>query len=142
VGQGALNAGDEVSEVATKIGAPVAKALLGKAVIPDNHPNSVGGIGLLGAEPTVDAMNEADTLLMIGTSFPYIDYLPKPGQARGIQIDIKPNNIGLRYPIEIGLVGDSKLVLSELLPLLQQRGETERGFLKSKQDAMVGWNKL
>ena len=87
-------------------------------------------------------MNEADTLLMVGTSFPYIDYLPKPGQARGIQIDIKPNNIGLRYPVEIGLVGDSKLVLSELLPLLQQRSETERGFLKSKQDAMVDWNKL
>ena len=87
-------------------------------------------------------MNEADTLLMVGTSFPYIDYLPKPGQARGIQIDIKPNNIGLRYPVEIGLVGDSKLVLSELLPLLRQRRETERGFLISKQDAMVDWNKL
>ena len=75
--------------------------------------------------------------------FPYIDYLPKPGQARGIQIDIKPNNIGLRYPVEIGLVGDSKLVLSELLPLLHQRNkETEREFLKSKQNAMKNWNKL
>jgi pyruvate dehydrogenase (quinone) len=76
-------------------------------------------------------MNEADTLLMVGTSFPYIDYLPKPGQARGIQIDIKPINIGLRYPIEIGLVGDSKLVLSELLPLLhEKKDEAEREFLK------------
>jgi len=143
VGQGALNAGDEVSEVATKIGAPVAKALLGKAVIPDNHPNSVGGIGLLGTEPTVDAMNEADTLLMIGTSFPYIDYLPKPGQARGIQIDIKPEKIGLRYPVEVGLVGDSKRILLELLPLLSNK-ETEegksQGFLKSKQQAMKKWN--
>ena len=143
VGQGALNAGDEVSEVATKIGAPVAKALLGKAVIPDNHPNSVGGIGLLGTEPTVDAMNEADTLLMIGTSFPYIDYLPKPGQARGIQIDIKPEKIGLRYPVEVGLVGDSKRILLALLPLLSSKeieeGESQ-GFLKSKQQAMKKWN--
>ncbi|MGB8152914.1 MAG: thiamine pyrophosphate-dependent enzyme [Nitrososphaeraceae archaeon] len=142
VGQGALSAGDEVIQVAEKLEAPVVKALLGKAVIPDDHPVCVGGLGLLGTEPATDAMNEADTLLMVGTSFPYIDYLPKPGQARGIQIDIKPNNIGLRYPVEIGLVGDSKLVLSELLPLLQQRNETERGFLKSKQDAMVDWNKL
>ena len=142
VGQGALSAGDEVIQVAEKLEAPVVKALLGKAVIPDDHPVCIGGLGLLGTEPATDAMNEADTLLMVGTSFPYIDYLPKPGQARGIQIDIKPNNIGLRYPVEIGLVGDSKLVLSELLPLLQQRSETERGFLKSKQDAMVDWNKL
>jgi pyruvate dehydrogenase (quinone) len=143
VGQGALNAGDEVSEVATKIGAPVAKALLGKAVIPDNHPNSVGGIGLLGTEPTVDAMNEADTLLMIGTSFPYIDYLPKPGQARGIQIDIKPEKIGLRYPVEVGLVGDSKRILLALLPLLRNKEIEEgksQGFLKSKQQAMKKWN--
>ena len=142
VGQGALSAGDEVIQVAEKLEAPVVKALLGKAVIPDDHPVCIGGLGLLGTEPATDAMNEADTLLMIVTSFPYIDYLPKPGQARGIQIDIKPNNIGLRYPVEIGLVGDSKLVLSELLPLLQQRSETERGFLKSKQDEMVDWNKL
>lgn len=142
VGQGALSAGDEVVQVAEKLEAPVVKALLGKAVIPDDHPVCIGGLGLLGTEPATDAMNEADTLLMIGTSFPYIDYLPKPGQARGIQIDIKPNNIGLRYPVEIGLVGDSKLVLSELLPLLHQRSETDRQFLKSKQDAMVDWNKL
>jgi pyruvate dehydrogenase (quinone) len=142
VGQGALSAGDEVIQVAEKLEAPIVKALLGKAVIPDDHPVCIGGLGLLGTEPATDAMNEADTLLMVGTSFPYIDYLPKPGQARGIQIDIKPNNIGLRYPVEIGLVGDSKLVLSELLPLLHQRSETEREFLKSKQDAMVDWNKL
>jgi pyruvate dehydrogenase (quinone) len=142
VGQGALSAGDEVIKVAEKLEAPVVKALLGKAVIPDDHPVCIGGLGLLGTEPATDSMNEADTLLMIGTSFPYIDYLPKPGQARGIQIDIKPNNIGLRYPVEIGLVGDSKLVLSELLPLLRQRGMTERGFLKSKQDSMLDWNKL
>jgi pyruvate dehydrogenase (quinone) len=138
VGQGALNAGEEVSEVAIKIGAPVVKALLGKAVIPDTHPNSIGGIGLLGTEPTVDAMNEADTLLMIGTSFPYIDYLPRPGQAKGIQIDIKPERIGLRYPVEVGLVGDSKRILLALLPLLNKK-EKNQDFLKSKEQAMKKW---
>src|SRR5919199_810000 len=130
VGQGALNAGQDVISVAEKIQAPVVKALLGKAVVPDNHPNNIGGIGMLGTEPATDAMSEADTLLMIGTSFPYIDYLPKPGQARGIQIDIKPEKIGLRYPVEIGLVGDSKLILTQLLPLLHQKYDL--GFLKSK----------
>jgi pyruvate dehydrogenase (quinone) len=140
VGQGALNAGEEVGEVAIKTCAPVVKALLGKAVIPDNHPNSIGGIGLLGTEPTVDAMNEADTLLMIGTSFPYIDYLPRPGQARGVQIDIKPERIGLRYPVEVGLVGDSKRILLALLPLLDNKEEGEnQDFLKSKEQAMKKW---
>ena len=85
-------------------------------------------------------MAEADTLFMVGTSFPYIEYLPKPGQARGIQIDIKPEKIGLRYPVEIGLVGDSRLILSALLPLLNQKGNLE--FLKSKQEAMKNWNRL
>ncbi|MGA8842960.1 MAG: thiamine pyrophosphate-dependent enzyme, partial [Nitrososphaeraceae archaeon] len=142
-GQGALDAGDEVIQVAEKLASPVVKALLGKAVIPDDHPLSIGGLGLLGTEPATDAMNEADTLLMVGTSFPYIDYLPKPGQARGIQIDIKPINIGLRYPVEIGLVGDSKLILSEMLPLLREKkDEADREFLKSKQKSMKNWNKL
>lgn len=142
VGQGALDASEEVIQVAEKLGAPVVKALLGKAVIPDDHPLCIGGIGLLGTEPATDAMTEADTLFMIGTSFPYIDYLPKPGQARGIQIDIKPTNIGLRYPIEIGLVGDSKLVLSELLPMLHNKIDTEQEFLRSKQRAMKDWIRL
>ena len=140
VGQGALGAGDKVLAVAEKLGAPVVKALLGKAVIPDDNPYTTGGIGLLGTSPSSDAMNEADTLLMIGTSFPYIDYLPKRGQARGIQIDIKAEKIGLRYPVEIGLVGDSKLILTELLPLLHQKYDLE--FLKSKQDAMKSWSRL
>src|SRR5918999_612842 len=137
VGQGALNAGDEVSAVSEKLSAPVVKALLGKAVIPDDHPNSIGGLGLLGTEPASDAMSEADILLMVGTSFPYIDYLPEPGQARGIQIDIKPERIGLRYPIEVGLVGDSKSILSELLPLLRKKDNQD--FLHSKQQAMKNW---
>jgi pyruvate dehydrogenase (quinone) len=140
VGQGALGAGDEIIAVAEKLGAPVIKALLGKAVIPDDNQYSLGGLGLLGTTPSSDAMSEADTLLMIGTSFPYIDYLPKPGQARGIQIDIKPEKIGLRYPVEIGLIGDSKLILSALLPLVNQNDSLE--FLKSKQKAMKNWNRL
>ena len=140
VGQGALEAGAEVIAIAEKLNAPVVKALLGKAVIPDDSQYSLGGIGLLGTKPSSDAMSETDTLLMIGTSFPYIDYLPKPGQARGIQIDIKSEKIGLRYPVEIGLVGDSKLVLSALIPLLKQKENQE--FLKSKQKAMENWNKL
>jgi len=140
VGQGALGAGEEVIAIAEKLDAPVVKALLGKAVIPDDNPYSLGGLGLLGTEPSSDAMSEADTILMVGTSFPYTDYLPRPGQARGIQIDIKPEKIGLRYPVEIGLVGDSKLILSALLPLLTQKDNLE--FLKSKQKAMKNWNSL
>jgi pyruvate dehydrogenase (quinone) len=116
------------------------KALLGKAVVPDDSPYSIGGIGLLGTEPASDAMSEADTLFMIGTSFPYIDYLPRPGQAKGIQIDIKQEKVGMRYPVDIGLVGDSKLTLSALIPLLLQKTNLE--FLKSKQEAMKNWNKL
>jgi pyruvate dehydrogenase (quinone)/pyruvate oxidase len=137
VGQGALGAGDEVISVAEKLGAPVVKALLGKAVIPDIHPVSVGGLGLLGTDPASDAMSEADTLLMIGTSFPYIDYLPKPGQAKGIQIDIKADKIGLRYPVEVGIVGDSRLSLAALLPMLRQKENLD--FLRIKQQAMKNW---
>lgn len=137
VGQGALDAGEEVIAVAKKLSAPVVKALLGKAVIADDDPYSIGGLGLLGTEPASDAMDEADTLLMIGTSFPYIEYLPKPGKARGIQIDIFPDKIGLRYPVEAGLVGDAKLTLAKLLPLLQQKDDK---FLRSKQEAMKKWN--
>jgi pyruvate dehydrogenase (quinone) len=139
-GQGALGAEDELVSVAQKLGAPIVKALLGKAVVPDDNSYSIGGIGLLGTGPASDAMSEADTLFMIGTSFPYIDYLPRPGQARGIQIDIKQEKVGMRYPVDIGLVGDSKLTLSALIPLLHQKTNLE--FLKSKQEAMKNWNKL
>ncbi|MEO9296207.1 MAG: thiamine pyrophosphate-dependent enzyme [Nitrososphaera sp.] len=140
VGQGALGATDEVIAVADKLGAPIVKALLGKAVVPDDHPLCMGGIGLLGTSPSSDAMAEADTLLMVGTSFPYIDYLPKPGQARGVQIDLFAERIGLRYPVEVGLVGDAKLALAALLPLLQRK--INQQFLESKQDAMKDWNRL
>ena len=148
VGQGALDASEEVIGVAEKLNAPIIKAMLGKAVIPDDHPYSLGGIGFLGTEPSSDAMAECDILFMVGTSFPYIEYLPKPGRAIGIQIDIKPEKIGLRYPVKIGLIGDSKLVLSELIPLLHDRRTLVRkndpslDFLKSKQYAMEKWNDL
>ena len=142
VGQGALDATDEIESICKLLAAPVIKALLGKAVLPDDDPYCLGGIGLLGTEPASDAMAEADTLLMIGTSFPYIDYLPKPGQARGIQIDIIPEKIGLRYPVEIGLIGDAKLTLNALLPMLTQRQRGDDEFLKSKQNAMESWNSL
>ena len=143
IGQGAHGASDEVLSIAERLKAPIVKALLGKDVIPDDNPYSIGGLGLLGTEPATDAMSEADTLLLIGTSFPYIDYLPKPGQAKGIQIDIKSDNIGLRYPVEVGLIGDSKLVLSTLLPLLNpKKNNASNEFLLSKQEAMKDWYSL
>ncbi|MGH9993157.1 MAG: thiamine pyrophosphate-dependent enzyme [Nitrososphaera sp.] len=137
VGQGALGAGDEALAAAERLQAPVVKALLGKAVVPDDNPFCIGGLGLLGTEPSTDAMAEADTLLMVGTSFPYIEYLPRPGQARGVQIDIIPEKIGLRFPVEVGLVGDAKLTLAALLPLLYQKADDR--FLTSKQAAMKDW---
>lgn len=148
VGQGALNASEGVITAAQKLNAPIIKAMLGKAVVPDDHPYTLGGIGFLGTEPSSDAMAESDTLFMIGTSFPYIEYLPRPGQAAGIQIDIKPEKIGLRYPVKIGLIGDSKQVLSQLIPLLRDRRTTNIDndpsleFLKSKQQAMKKWNEI
>jgi pyruvate dehydrogenase (quinone) len=142
VGQGALDAGDEVTIICEQLNAPVVKALLGKAVISDYSPYSLGGIGMLGTSPASDAMNEADTILMIGTSFPYIDYLPKPGQARGIQIDIVPERIGLRYPVDIGLVGDAKLTLKSLIPMLKMRRKEDNEFLASKQRSMKKWESL
>ncbi|HEU4605010.1 MAG TPA: thiamine pyrophosphate-dependent enzyme [Nitrososphaera sp.] len=140
VGQGALGAGAEVEAISERLGAPIVKALLGKAVVPDDHPNSLGGLGMLGTEPASDAMEQADTLLMVGTSFPYIDYLPKPDRARGIQIDLLPERIGLRYPVEAGLVGDARATLAALLPMLKKK--EGRQFLQSRQQAMKGWMDL
>ena len=138
VGQGALDARNEVLDVAKKLNAPIVKALLGKAVIPDDSPYSLGGLGMLGTEPASEAMDKADTLIMIGTSFPYSDYLPRPGAVKGIQIDVDSERIGLRYPIDIGLVGDSSDTLRELLPLLEDKHDDS--FLKNGQDSMKRWN--
>ena len=121
VGQGAANAADEVVEVADVLGAGVAKALNGRAVLPDDLPFVTGPIGLLGSKPTNDMMESCDTLLMIGSSFPYSEWLPEEGQARGVQIDIDARVVGIRYPMEINLVGDSKATLRALMPHLQRK---------------------
>jgi len=121
VGAGALGASEEVREVAEVLGAGVAKALLGKAVLPDDLPYVTGAIGLLGTRPSWDMMMECDTLLMVGSSFPYSEFLPKEGQARGVQVDISPRRLSLRYPMEVPLCGDSRETLRALLPLLERR---------------------
>ena len=121
VGAGALQATDEVIAIADKLGAGAAKALLGKAVLPDDLPWVTGSIGLLGTEPSYKLMMECDTLLMIGSGFPYSEFLPQEGQARGVQIDIKADMLSLRYPMEVNLVGDSAETLRALLPLLHDK---------------------
>jgi pyruvate dehydrogenase (quinone) len=123
VGQGALQATDEVIEVAELLGAGVAKALLGKAVLPDDLPFVTGAIGLLGTRPSWELMSECDTLLMVGSSFPYSEFLPEEGQARGVQIDIDGRMIGIRYPMDVNLVGDSAATLRELIPLLERKAD-------------------
>lgn len=136
VGAGALHATDEVIAVADKLGAGAAKALLGKAALPDALPWVTGSIGLLGTKPSYDMMMECDTLLMIGSGFPYSEFLPKEGQARGVQIDIKPDMLSIRYPMDVNLTGDSVETLRALLPLLEQktdpswRQEIERNVAK------------
>ncbi|MBX3011483.1 MAG: hypothetical protein KF832_08235, partial [Caldilineaceae bacterium] len=137
VGAGALGATAELEQVADRLGAPIIKALLGKAAVPDDSPFTTGGIGLLGTQPSEEAMEECDTLFMIGTSFPYIEFYPKPGQARAIQLDVDSTRIGLRYPIEVGLVGDSRETLRHLIPLLQHKAE--RRFLEKAQAGMTDW---
>jgi pyruvate dehydrogenase (quinone) len=121
VGAGALRAGDEVSAVAERLGAGVAKALLGKAVLPDSLPFVTGSIGLLGTKPSWRMMNDCDTLLMVGTTFPYSEFLPADGQARAVQIDLSPRNVSMRYATEVNLIGDSAEVLRRLLPLLSPK---------------------
>jgi pyruvate dehydrogenase (quinone)/pyruvate oxidase len=139
-GQGALDATDELEAVAERLGAPIIKALLGKASVPDMSPYTTGGIGLLGTKPSQEALEDCDTLLMVGTSFPYIEFLPKPGAAKGVQIDLDPARIGLRYPVEVGLIGDSGRALRALLPHLQRNDN--RTFLEHAQAATKDWWKL
>jgi pyruvate dehydrogenase (quinone) len=137
VGAGALHATDEVIAVAEKLGAGVAKALLGKAVLPDELPWVTGSIGLLGTKPSWEMMTHCDTLLMIGSGFPYSEFLPKEGQARGVQIDIKPDMLSIRYPMEVNLVGDSAETLRALLPLLHEK--TDRSWRKQVEDNVAEW---
>src|SRR5207302_7409307 len=140
VGRGALGCADQVTELADTIGAPVIKALLGKAVIPDDSPFTTGGLGLLGTAPSQDVMEECDMLLIVGSSFPYIDFYPKPGKAKCVQIDLDSTRIGLRYPADVGLVGNSGDVLQSLIPLLQRR--KNRSFLETAQKRMQKWREL
>jgi pyruvate dehydrogenase (quinone) len=139
-GRGCLGARQEVLALADKIGAPIIKPLLGKAVVPDDNDLTTGGIGLLGTAPSQDALEECDTLLIAGSSFPYLEFYPKPGQAKGIQIDIDPTRIGLRYAVDVGLVGDCRTVLSALLPLVEQK--RRRTFLNEARDRMKDWRDL
>jgi len=139
-GRGALTAGNELEQSAERLGAPIVKALLGKAAVPDDSPYTTGSIGLLGTRPSQEALEECDTLLMVGTSFPYIEFMPKPGQARGVQIELDPKRIGLRYPVEVGLIGDSARCLRELLP--QLRRKENRKFLEQAQAGKKDWNEL
>jgi pyruvate dehydrogenase (quinone) len=139
-GQGARGAGQELEQVAEKLGAPVAKASLGKDCIPDDSPYTTAGIGVIGSRPTQEAMESCDGLLIVGSTMPYIEFYPAPGQARCVQIDDKPERIGLRYPAEVGLVGDAQATLRELLPLLARN--EDRTFLTTAQDGMKEWWKL
>ncbi|MBV9825427.1 MAG: thiamine pyrophosphate-requiring protein [Alphaproteobacteria bacterium] len=137
VGAGGLHATDEVIEVANKLGAGVAKALLGKAALPDELPWVTGSIGLLGTEPSYKLMSGCDTLLMIGSGFPYAEFLPKEGQARAVQIDIAPEMLSLRYPMEVNLCGDAAETLRALLPLLHAK--TNFGWRKEIEGWSRGW---
>jgi pyruvate dehydrogenase (quinone) len=123
VGAGARGALAEIAEAAEVLGAGAARALNGRAVLPDDLPWVTGSIGLLGTRPSYDLMEGCDTLLMVGSSFPYSEWLPEPGTARGVQIDLDARLIGTRYPMEVNLVGDAAQTLRALLPLLQHKAD-------------------
>jgi pyruvate dehydrogenase (quinone) len=140
VGAGALRATDEVIAVAEKLGAGVAKALLGKAVLPDDLPWVTGSIGLLGTKPSWELMSNCDTFFMIGSGFPYSEFLPKPGDARGVQIDIEPEMLSLRYPMEVNLVGDAAETLRALLPMLEEK--QDRSWRTQIESSVAEWWKV
>src|SRR5438309_3591740 len=129
-GQGALKAGDQLEKTAETLGAPIIKALLGKSCVPDDSPYTTGGLGLLGTLPSEEAMQECDTLLIVGSTLPYIEFYPKIGQAKCVQIDIDPSRISLRYPADVPLVGDSTETLDSLIPHLKQK---DKSFLEKAQ---------
>ena len=139
-GRGALHARDEVLAVAERLGAPIVKPLLGKGVVPDDHPLTTGGTGLLGTRPSQEALEDCDTLLIVGSSFPYIEYYPEPGKAKAVQIELDPKRIGLRHPVDAALVGDSARTLRLLLPHLDYH--PDRSFLETAQKGMQEWREL
>jgi pyruvate dehydrogenase (quinone) len=139
-GRGSLGAGKELIELAEKTGGVIVKPLLGKAAVPDDSPYTTGGLGLLGTAPSQDAMDECDTLIIAGSSFPYMEFLPKPGQAKCVQIDVDPARIGLRHSVDVGLASDCKTALRALLPMIEKK--SKRDFLTKAQKRMETWNKL
>ncbi len=139
-GRGCLGARDEVLQLAEQAGAPIIKPLLGKAVVPDDSEYTTGGIGLLGTAPSQEALQECDTLVIAGSCFPYMEFYPKPGQAKGIQIDVDPARIGLRFNVDVGLIGDCRTVLRALLPMIDRK--KKRRFLETAQDRMKDWRGL
>lgn len=140
IGAGARGARAEVEQIADLLGAPIAKALLGKDVLPDDHPHTTQTIGVYGTSATHQAMQEADTLFMVGTSFPWISYLPNPEKVRGVQIDRNTERLGLRFPVEVGLAGDAAETLRGLLPLLKRK--EDRSYLSGIQETMAQWRGL
>jgi pyruvate dehydrogenase (quinone) len=136
-GAGALGARAELEQLADAMAAPIVKPLLGKGTVPDDSPFTTGGIGLLGTLPSEEAMEQADTLLMVGTSFPYLEFYPKHDRCRGVQIDRDPSRIGLRFPVEVGLCGDAKATLQVLTKQIRRR--EDRSFLEQAQAAMTKW---
>jgi pyruvate dehydrogenase (quinone)/pyruvate oxidase len=140
IGAGARGAGDEVEKIAEKLGAPIVKAMLGKDAVPDDSPYCLGGYALVGTRPAQNALKACDTILIVGSSSPYIEFLPAPGSAAGVQVDDRPERIGLRYPVQVGLAGDAKLTLGELEPLLE--GRSDRSFLEQAQSEMEDWRAL
>ena len=139
-GRGCLNARAEVLELARAVAGPIIKALLGKAVVPDRDPYTTGGVGLLGTAPSQDALEECDTLIIAGSGFPYLEFYPKPGKAKAIQIDISPTRIGLRYPVDVGLIGDCRTVLRALQPMIDTK--PDQSFIETCQKRMKSWTEL
>jgi pyruvate dehydrogenase (quinone) len=139
-GRGCLHARAEILELAELAGAPIVKPLLGKAVVPDDSPLTTGGIGLLGTAPSADVLDACDTLVIAGSAFPYMEFYPKPGQAKTIQIDVDPARTGLRCPVDVGLVGDCGTVLRALLPLIERKAD--RAFLTDAQEHMKEWREV
>jgi pyruvate dehydrogenase (quinone)/pyruvate oxidase len=136
-GQGARGAGEQLEQLAEALGAPIIKASLGKDCVPDDSPYTTGGIGVIGTRPTQDAIESCDTFVIVGSSMPYIEFLPQPGQAVCVQIDDQPERIGLRHPADVGLVGDARATLRELIPLLTRN--EDRAFLERAQAGMREW---
>ena len=139
-GRGCLGARTEVLELAKAVAGPIIKPLLGKGVVPDRSPYTTGGIGLLGTAPSQDALQECDTLIIAGSAFPYLEFYPKPGHAKVVQIDLDAARIGLRQPVDVSLVGDCRSVLKALLPLIEAK--SDQSFLQKAQKRMASWNQL